>query len=499
MKHNSLLVLMTLCSFSNSFAGQGDHIVSSASQPHALHTKAITPKPLSIIPVKKKKAHASSLSVQLPNVHPELIEFYPTALIADNHVVTYIAGTPVVTAPYLGSRPAFDGSDYIVNISSINRDIRLMEQRRRLYQGYRRLDYPQPDVPVVTFSGKVEPMASLNQPYQGGSMLGALTLGSSELDAAALLNDMVEGFIGFAYNESPQFIGGPRVANAGVALNMGFVNIGNLDKSPIYFTGGQLYAPFGRYSSSMISATLPMVLGRTKSRPFILGYKSQHPQGPFLAVYGFQGDTTLGGTGVGGVNAGYVLESIAGRGELGISYISSINNSGGMQLNGATPRTTFGGFASLTNGSEAVRQVAGLGIHAVANIDRYSLTAEWVQSVGAFRPQDLSFNGDGAKPSAGQLEGAVTFHSFDRPSSVALGYQWTNQALALNLPKQRLNVVYNISIWRDTVESVEYRYDRDYSAQTIANGATAAGFTNLNTMGTGHAANTLLAQIGVYF
>ncbi len=47
--------------------------------------------------------------------HPESLEFYPTALIADNKVLTYIAGTPVVSSPYLGSRPAFDGSDYIVN------------------------------------------------------------------------------------------------------------------------------------------------------------------------------------------------------------------------------------------------------------------------------------------------------------------------------------------------------------------------------------------------
>ena len=52
---------------------------------------------------------------------------------ADGRVVTFIAGTPVVTSPYLGARPAYDGSDYIVNISSINRDVRLMEQRRRLY------------------------------------------------------------------------------------------------------------------------------------------------------------------------------------------------------------------------------------------------------------------------------------------------------------------------------------------------------------------------------
>ena len=73
---------------------------------------------------------------------PESVNFYPTALIVDGHVITYIAGTPVSNSTYLGDRPAFDGSDYIVNISSINRDIRLMQQRRRLYRAYESIGYP---------------------------------------------------------------------------------------------------------------------------------------------------------------------------------------------------------------------------------------------------------------------------------------------------------------------------------------------------------------------
>jgi hypothetical protein len=61
--------------------------------------------------------HSSHVTVHAPESHPESIGFYPTALVAENRVVTYIAGTPVVSSPYLGDRPAFDGSDYIVNIS----------------------------------------------------------------------------------------------------------------------------------------------------------------------------------------------------------------------------------------------------------------------------------------------------------------------------------------------------------------------------------------------
>lgn len=117
----------------------------------------------------------------------------------------------------------------------------------------------------------------------------------------------------------------------------------------------------------------------------------------------------------------------------------------------------------------------------------------------AFRAQDLSFNGHGATPQALQTEVAMTFRAFDKPASVAAGYQWSKEALALNLPQQRIIGVFNISIWKDTVESLEYRHDMDYAGNQFANGAAPAGLVNAPTLGTGHAADTVSAQIGVYF
>ena len=96
----------------------------------------------------------------------------------------------------------------------------------------------------------------------------------------------------------------------------------------------------------------------------------------------------------------------------------------------------------------------------------------------------------------------MTFKAFDRPSSVGVGYQWSHDALALNLPLQRFIGVFNISIWKDTVESIEYRHDIDYAASQYANGANSslAPFAqNLPTVGSGKGSDTLSAQIGVYF
>lgn len=474
----------------------------------ATKTKSVEKNPVSVkktAPVNEEGVkntgevfHSSLVTVHTLDRHPESLEFFPTALVADKHVLTYIAGTPVVTSPYLGSRPAFDGSDYIVNISSINRDIRLMQQRRRLYDAYDKIGYPGPQRPILALSGKVEPLASVGAPAVGQTE-GDLTLGSSELDVAALLNDKVEGYLSLAYDASPPDIGGQRLANSSLYLNMGFVNIGDLDDSPIYFTGGQLFVPFGRFSTSMVSAPLTMLLARTKSRPFILGYKSQYETGPFAAVYGFRSDTTLGTSGVGGLNVGYLFNTGHISGELGASAISSMDDAGGMQYTSSIPGTTFGGFASPTNGNESVRKIPATGVHGYANFDRFSFTAEWVGAASQFRAQDLSFNGHGAKPQAAQFEAGVTFIAFEKPSSVAVGYQWSKEALALNIPAQRLSAVFNISVWKDTVESLEYRHDMNYKATQYANGAAPLNVVNANTLGVGGASDTLLAQIGIYF
>lgn len=447
--------------------------------------------------------HSSTVSVHRLDNDPESLEFYPTALVADEHIVTYIAGTPIVASPYLGSRPAFDGSDYIVNISSINRDIRLMQQRRRLYRAYEKIGYPIPHQPIIAISGKVEPLATLGSGDAFFShSTGDLTLGSSELDVAAILNDKVEAYMALSVDTSPPDVGGQRLANSSVDLNMAFVNIGDLDETPFYLTGGQLFVPFGRFSTSMVSATLPLMLARTKTRPVILGYKSQYESGPFAALYGYKSDTTLASTAVGGLNLGYVFDTGYATGEFGASGISSMNDSGGMQFTGSTPGINignFGGFSSPTNGNENVKKIPAFGVHAYLSVDRYNFTAEWVGATGRFRTQDLSFNGRGARPQAGQLEASVTFIAFDKPSSVGLGYQWAKETLALNIPRQRISGVFNISLWKDTVESLEYRHDFNYAPTQYANGAAPVGQINSNTFGAGGANDTLLAQIGVYF
>jgi hypothetical protein len=56
-----------------------------------------------------------------------------------------------------------------------------------------------------------------------------------------------------------------------------------------------------------------------------------------------------------------------------------------------------------------------------------------------------------------------------------------------------------MSIWRDTVESIEYRHDVGYSTNNYANGASPEATVNDPIRGTGQAAECITFQIGVYF
>ena len=89
--------------------------------------------------------------------------------------------------------------------------------------------------------------------------------------------------------------------------------------------------------------------------------------------------------------------------------------------------------------------------------------------------------------------------AFTKPSSLGLSYQWSQDTLAINLPKHRISGVFNISIWKDTIESLEYRHDIDFNVNDYANGISAPGLFNQNTLGTGRTADAVVAQIGVFF
>ena len=134
------------------------------------------------------------------------------------------------------------------------------------------------------------------------------------------------------------------------------------------------------------------------------------------------------------------------------------------------------------------------------SLGNYRLYLEYVDSLKRFDESDLNFNYDGARPGSANLEGAYKFCICNRPSSVALGYARTWQAFALNLPEERYSAAFNISIWKDTIASLEYRYDINYPSDTFGGGNGRFGFFVPYFPGdVGRRGSQLTAQFGIYF
>jgi len=108
----------------------------------------------------------------------------------------------------------------------------------------------------------------------------------------------------------------------------------------------------------------------------------------------------------------------------------------------------------------------------------------------------LRFNNKGAKISALNTELAFTFNVCSKPSTIAIGYGRTWQVLGLSLPEQTFTGVIGVSLFRDTIEKIEFRHDCNYSANDTAGGG---GSLPLPPAGSHRDSNTAMLQVDFYF
>jgi hypothetical protein len=410
-------------------------------------------------------------------------------------------GTPAFSSPYIGINSAYDGSDLIVNESSVNLDYRLLKQRQALEENLEKKGVDLPKHPVVEFSGKLEAQALYNRPHPGGNDTIDFDLATAALDAFIGFNPWVYGFIDLQYDNSPTASNATRVTNSRVFLRQGFVNIGNTEHTPFYASIGQLFVPFGQYSSYLVSAPLTQIMGRTKERAVVLGYRPT--EGFYGTGYVFKGNTDIKRDIEGGGSLG--IHETFGKldADASVGIISNIAESEGMQSNGAPSNIPFSGFGRDMTTELLVHSVPGMNIRGSLSDGPYNLFAEYVRAIKKFDPTDMSFGhvGDpmlmGAEPQAFHLEGVYSFYIYGKPSTLSLGWDFTKQALALMLPSYRLSATLNVSPWKDTIASIEYRHDFGYGQDTRATGGKLTPVGGFGPLAQNDDALTF--QFGVYF
>ncbi len=411
----------------------------------------------------------------------------------------YNIGSTVTTSPYLGIRTNFAGTDLVVNYSTLNEDLRILHERYKL-QNMLHGKLPSARRPRLELSGNVEGQGIYEKPYTGPST-SDIDLTSMEFDILADASPWAFALISMNYDNSllPVTLdsSGYRIANSRVFIRRAFITIGNLHKAPVYGSIGQMYVPFGRYAYYTLSTPVTEALGRMNERAAVLGFAKD---GFYGQAFGFKGDAyvsndhSINQWGIGG---GYKLKR--GRNEYGFgaAYIANLADSQGLQ---ETPGGVFKGFGDKHRTEQLRHRVAAVDLHGELDFGPLDFFGEYITALRSFSYSNLMFDGHGAKPAAMNLEAAYNFKISHKPVSVAFSYGRTWQALALGLAQDNFTGVFNISLWKNTIESLEFRHGINYSRGTSFGGnctASAGGSCQDKSVGGGR--NSLIGQVALYF
>ncbi len=428
----------------------------------------------------------------------------------------------VSSGPYIGIPLEFSGGNLIVNSPTVNEDVILLKLRKNITQ--RLTSFGRPDEASgshILLSGTLQGQALFKNNGGGNTNQSDINLTNVAFDAYALgPSRWTSGLLELSYDnnigtQTGSFSSNNRTQNSRVFVKKAFVVLGDFLESPFYGSFGQMFVPFGVYSNTLVSDPLTKTLGRVQARAIVLGYKQQTVNNFYASTYLFEGASHASATSRinnGGINAGYGFKMNQVNADIGGGFIANIADSQGMQYTGNQPLfagfggptvqnviTTTGTTTSIisvnTGNEQLVHRVPAYDAHILLGVgDNIQLLGEYITASTNFNPNDMTFNSHGARPRALHLEGVYNLPTFSTPTSVSLAFDATRNALAIGLPAKRYSFVVNKSWWKDTLQSLEFRHDINYSASSTSSGSGVTG-----PAGTHQAVNMITLQFAYYF
>jgi hypothetical protein len=292
----------------------------------------------------------------------------------------------------------------------------------------------------VDISGLVEVETAFGTDFEDND-LSDIVLATVELGFDAEINDWVNAHLLLLYEEDD---------TEPMDVDEGTITVGNPEVCPGYVTAGKMYVPFGNFESYMISDPLTLEVGETNESAVLVGMDAS---GFYASLYAFNGDIKKKDDGHDdqirgfGGNVGYAFENDSMGIDIGIDCISNIADSD---------------LLSEVVSEEIEDYILGYTFHAILNIGPLGFIGEYVGAGDDFKNDELLFGSDGAQPIAWNIEAGYTFELGGKESTLALGYQGTDEALALELPETRVMGSFGIEIYDHTTLSFEYAHDEDY-------------------------------------
>ncbi len=312
----------------------------------------------------------------------------------------------------------------------------------------------------IKIGGLVEVEVGFAEDYDGNNE-SDIVLATMALDIDIDLHKYVKAHILLLWEEDD---------TEPVDLDEAYILLGNTEHFPLYVQAGKLYVPFGNFESHMISDPLTLELGETRESAVILGFDFN---GLYAAAYAFNGDINENGDDdeikCFGLNAGYAFENESFNFDVGMGWINSLGDSD---------------ILGDTLPGEIKDYVGGVTAHAIFSWQGLTLIGEYLGATDEFEIAELEFKGVGAEPETWNIELGYTFEIADHETVVALAYQGSAEALALELPEERYLGTLGVGLIDGLSLALEYAHDEDY---------------NEKDGGTGENADTLTVQLALEF
>ncbi len=302
-------------------------------------------------------------------------------------------------------------------------------------------------------SGLVDMQAVSSEEFTGGKTLD-MTLARVELNIDATMQQVMSAHLGFLYEEDKTDFG----------LDEGTITLGPSGGKSFIF--GKMYLPFGRYDSFMVSDPQTRVIGETTETVLMLEADNAAGYG---SLYLFNGDSNESSVVAAGnddtISGGISLGRREGQQyDLGVSYITNIADSNILQELGTG--ATVGEVAS---------SVPGATIHLIIRSATTTFMAEQVMALEKFSNGDLG----GAVTNEEQPVVTNIELGFVRNggSVLAFGYQTTEKAQFIGLPKSVTSLVMRKEVTRGASMALEYAQQEDYGVSDGGTGKTVEVIT----------------------
>ncbi|SCZ57544.1 LbtU family siderophore porin [Thiohalomonas denitrificans] len=320
----------------------------------------------------------------------------------------------------------------------------------------------------INFGALIEVEGAGGEDHEGADS-SDVVLATVELVAEAQINDWTHAQVAYLFEEDDTEPG---------EIDQAILTFGNPERSPFYLSGGRMYVPFGVFESGMVSDPLTLELGETRESALQVGFETG---GLYGAAYAFNGDSQEVGDDTDsidqfGANLGWAMERDGYILDVGLGYISSVADSDGVS----------GAMGEIDRDEDGVADVdidslqdavPGISAHAIVNTGSWTFIGEYTGASDDFQAADMGFRGNGAQPTAWNLEANYGFMVMGRDVSVGVARQESAEAVELGLPESKTLAALSMGIMDNTALSLEYALAEDYSMADGGSGEDGGIFT----------------------